>query len=66
LAFKANSGYDYIENNYFPKQQYFEEKFFIFKMSMDGNNNGCELVKQMQLGGDLQTTWIMFEHVKCF
>jgi hypothetical protein len=67
LAFKANSGYDYIENiNCFPKQQYFGEKFFMFKMSMDGDSSGCELVKQMQLGGNLQTTWTMFEHVKCF
>ncbi len=38
----------------------------MFKMSMDGNNSGCDLVKQMQLGGDLQTTWIMFDHVKYF
>ncbi len=38
----------------------------MFKMSMDGDSSGCELVKQMQLGGNLQTTWTMFEHVKCF
>jgi hypothetical protein len=37
----------------------------MFKMSMDGYSSGCELVKQMQLGGDLQATWIMFDHVKC-
>jgi hypothetical protein len=66
LAFKANSGYDFIENNCFSKQKYFGEKVFIFNMSMDGDNSGCELVKQMQLGGDLQITWIMFDHVKCF
>jgi len=59
LAFKANRGYDYIENNYFPKQQYFGEKVFMFNIFMDGNNSGCELVKQMQLGGDLQITLIM-------
>jgi hypothetical protein len=45
LTFKANSGYDYIENNCFPKQQYFGEKVFMFKMSMDGDNSGCESVK---------------------
>jgi hypothetical protein len=48
LTFKANSDYDYIEN-----KQYFGKKVFMFKMSMDGNNSGCDLVKQMQLGGDL-------------
>ncbi len=48
MTFKANSGYDYIEN-----KQYFGKKVFMFKMSMDGNNSGCDLVKQMQLGGDL-------------
>jgi hypothetical protein len=37
---------------------------FLFKMSMDGDNNGCDLMKRIQLGGDLQITWIMFDHVK--
>ncbi len=37
---------------------------FLFKMSMHGNGSGCDLIKRMQLGGDLQTTWIMFDHVK--
>ncbi len=26
--------------------------------------NGTKLVMQMQLGGDLENTWIMFDHVK--
>jgi hypothetical protein len=33
-------------------------------MSMDGDNSGCDLMKWIQLGGDLQITWIMFDHVK--
>jgi hypothetical protein len=32
---------------------------------MHGNNNGCDLVKWMHPGGDLWTTWIMFDDVKC-
>jgi len=36
----------------------------LFKMSMDGDNSGCDLMKQIQLRDDLQTTWIMFDHVK--
>jgi hypothetical protein len=37
---------------------------FLFKMFMDGNNSGCDLMKWIQLGGDLQIIWIMFDHVK--
>jgi hypothetical protein len=33
-------------------------------MSEVGPCNGVDLVKQMQLGGDLQDVWIMFDHVK--
>ncbi len=40
------------------------EKIFLFKMPMHGDGNYCDLVKQMQPRGDLQTTWIMFDHVK--
>ncbi len=29
------------------------------------NGSGYDLVKHMQLEGDLQTTWKMFDHVKC-
>jgi len=36
-------------------------------MSMHGNGSGygCDLVKWMQPGGNCQTAWIMFDHVKC-
>ncbi len=32
---------------------------------MNGDGSGYDLVKWMQPRGDLQTTWIMFDHVKC-
>jgi hypothetical protein len=32
---------------------------------MHGNNSGCDLVKWMHPGGDLWTTRIMFDDVKC-
>jgi hypothetical protein len=41
------------------------EKKFFFKMFVHGNVSGCNLVKQMEPNGDLQTTWIMFDHLKC-
>jgi hypothetical protein len=37
---------------------------FIFKNAWK-QSSGYDLVQQMQPGGDLQTTWIMFNHVKC-
>jgi hypothetical protein len=33
-------------------------------MFMHGDGSGCDLVKQVQPRGDLQTFWIMFDHVK--
>ncbi len=30
---------------------------------MHGDGSGYDLVKQMQPRGNLQTTWIMFDHV---
>ncbi len=64
LALKANSGYDYIQDSFFFQRQQFGEKMFMFKVFVDGNASGCDLVKWMQVGGDLQTFWIIFDHVK--
>jgi hypothetical protein len=33
-------------------------------MCVHGDGSGCDLVKQMQPHNDLQTTWIIFYHVK--
>jgi hypothetical protein len=30
----------------------------------NGSGYGCDLVKWMQPGGNCQTAWIMFDHVK--
>jgi hypothetical protein len=38
---------------------------FLFKMFVYRDGSGYDLVKQMQPEGDLQTTWKMFDHVKC-
>jgi hypothetical protein len=50
LSLKANSGYDYIQDSCFPGQQFGED--FLFKMSIDGDGSGFDLVKWMQPGGD--------------
>ncbi len=41
---KASSGYDYIQDSYFPRQHY-GKKMLLFKMSMDGNNSRYDLMK---------------------
>jgi hypothetical protein len=33
-------------------------------MYVHGNGSGYDLIKRIQLGGDFQTAWIMFDHVK--
>ncbi len=40
------------------------QKVFIFKMLINGVGSGANLVMRMQLGGDLENAWIMFDHVK--
>jgi hypothetical protein len=64
LFFKSKSLYDYIQYNYFPRQMV-GQKVFPFKMSLYGPTSGVDLVRCMQLGGDLQNCWLMFNHVKC-
>jgi hypothetical protein len=61
---KAFSGYDYIQDNYFPNQQA-RQKVYLFKMSINGAASKFDLVQQMQPGDDLQNAWMMFDHVKC-
>jgi hypothetical protein len=41
------------------------EKMFLFKISIKGDGSGCDLVKRMQPRGNLETCWLMFDHIKC-
>jgi hypothetical protein len=34
-------------------------------MSVDGAGRGVGLIGRMQPGGNLENSWIMFDHVKC-
>jgi hypothetical protein len=63
LFLKSKSLYDYIQDNSFPRQMV-GQKVFLFKMSFYGPTSGVNLVKRMQLSGDLQNCWLMFDHVK--
>jgi hypothetical protein len=33
-------------------------------MSIEGDGNGCGLMKRMQPRGNLETRWLMFDHIK--
>ena len=64
LKLKKASTYDYIQDSRFPGQGGSGDIVYLFKMSMLGAGSGVDLVRRMQLGGDLELAWIMFYHVK--
>jgi hypothetical protein len=53
LLLKLKNPYDYIQEGYFLGQMA-RLTVFLFKMSFHGSTSGVDLVKHMQLGGDLQ------------
>ncbi len=63
VMLKSLSPYDYIQDICFPGQ-HFSQKIYLFKMLVEGDGYGVDLIKRMQLGGDLETSWMMFDHVK--
>ena len=38
---------------------------FVFKMFVYLMGSDVDFVKQMQVGGNFENPWIMFDHVKC-
>jgi hypothetical protein len=58
------SHWAYIQENKFLGQGSDSDKVFVFKMSEVGPGSGVHLVNRMEPGGDLEHTWIMFDHVK--
>jgi hypothetical protein len=40
------------------------DKVFVFKIFIDISGSGVELVKRMQVSGDMENLWIMFHHIK--
>ena len=62
MAFKDHSSFKYFHASRFPRQS--KDKVFVFKMSIDLPRSGVDLVKRMQEGGDMENSWIMFDHVK--
>ena len=64
LKLKKTSTYDYIHDSRFPGQGSLDDIVYLFKMSTVGAGSGVDLVQRMQLSGDLELAWIMFDHVK--
>jgi hypothetical protein len=62
MTMKKESKFEFIYDSVFPGQG--KEKVYIFKMLTEGPGSGVDLVRRMQLGGDLQNAWLMFDHVK--
>ena len=62
MTMKRESKFKFIHDNVFPGQG--KEKVYVFKMLMEGPESGVDLIRRMQVGGDLQNAWMMFDHVK--
>ena len=61
---RGSSTWAFVQESKFPGQGTDTDKVFVFKMSEVGPSSRVDLVKRMQVGGDLQDAWIMFNHVK--
>ena len=62
MTMKRESKFEFIHDSVFPGQG--KEKVYIFKMLTEGPGSGVDLVRRMQLAGDLQNVWMMFDHIK--
>jgi hypothetical protein len=62
MAMQRYTTIEYIHSNVFLDQG--KDKVYVFKMLVDGPENGVDLVKHMQPGRDLENAWLMFDHVK--
>ena len=61
-ALKDHSGFEYVHGSKFLGQS--KDKVFVFKLFLDLQRSGVDLVQHMQVGGDMENSWIMFDHVK--
>ena len=59
---KDYSSFKYGHGSRFPGQS--KDKIFVFILSVDLPGSGVDLVKPMQVGGDVEISWIRFDHVK--
>lgn len=62
MVFKDHYGYKYMHGIRVPRQS--KDKMFIFQMLIDPPWSDVDLLKHMQVGGDIENCWLMFDHVK--
>ena len=62
MTMKIESKFKFKHDKVFPGQG--KEKVYVFKMLTKGPGSGVDLIRCMQVGGDLQNAWMMFDHVK--
>ena len=60
MAFKDHTAFKFVHGSRFLLWRS-KIKVFVFKMSVDFPSSGVELVKKMQVGGDMKKSWIMFD-----
>jgi hypothetical protein len=61
---RGSSHWAYVQENKFSGQGSDSNKVFVFKMPKVEPGSRVHLVNRMQRRGDLEDTWIMFDHVK--
>ena len=54
MALKDHSGFKYVHGSRFPGQS--KDKVFVFKMSINLPRSSVDLVKHMQVGGDMENS----------
>ena len=62
MTMKRESKFEFIHDSVFLGQG--KEKVYVFKMLTEGPGSGVDLIRRMQVGHDLQNSWMMFDHVK--
>jgi hypothetical protein len=62
MALKDHFAFKFVHGSRLLRQS--KDKAFVFKMFIDLLGSDMELVKKMQVGGDMENLWIMFDHVK--
>jgi hypothetical protein len=62
MTLKDHYVFKFIHGSRFLRQS--KDKVFVLKMFVDLPVSDVELVKRMQVGGDMENSWIMFDHVK--
>lgn len=62
MTLKDHLGFKYVHDNKFLGQS--KDKIFVLKVSVYFIRSGVNCVKRMHVGGDMENSWKMFDHVK--